>query len=92
MVVSNTTPLVYLVKIGKLSLLRNVYGFIHVCSPVWQDIVHLYKRGFLGEEDFSSLSQARQEWILLQDPSEKHSIELREKLVRMGLGLGKRIP
>lgn len=88
MAVSNTTPLVYLVKIRRLDLLKNVYKLIHVCSPVLQDILHLYKIGFLTEENFSSLSQARQEWILLQDPSEKHSIELRENLVKMGLGLG----
>lgn len=88
MVVSNTTPPIYLVKIRKLNLLRNVYGLIHVCSPVWQDMLHLYKRGFLTEEDFSSISQARQEWILLKDPREKHSIELKENLVEMGLGLG----
>jgi predicted nucleic acid-binding protein len=85
---SNTSPIIYLAKIRRLDLLKNVYGSVRVCSPVWQDILHLYKRGFLSEEDFSIISQARKEWITLQDPKEKHSIELVESLIEGGLGLG----
>jgi len=38
MPVSNTTPIVYLVKIKKLNLLEHVYRRVYICSAVWQDI------------------------------------------------------
>jgi len=88
MAVSKTTPIIYLAKIRKLDILKNVYESILICSPVWKDIVHLYKRGFLSEEEFSLISKAKRKWIVLQDPREKDSIQLRESLVERGLGLG----
>jgi|GEM_PF-1090471 predicted nucleic acid-binding protein len=88
MAVSNTTPIIYLAKIRKLDILKNVYESILICSPVWEDIVHLYKRGFLSKEEFSLISKARRKWIVLQDLREKDSIQLRESLVERGLGLG----
>jgi predicted nucleic acid-binding protein len=88
MAVSNTTPIIYLAKIRKLDILKNVYESIFICSPAWGDIVHLYKRSFLSKEDFFLISKARRKWIVLQDPKEKDSIQLRESLVEKGLGLG----
>jgi len=50
MAVSNTTPIIYLAKIRKLDILKNVYESVFICSPVWEDIVHLYKRVFSAKK------------------------------------------
>ena len=88
MAVSNTTPIIYLVKVERLDILKNVYERIHICSPVWQDIIFLQTRGLLSPDEIFSISQARQEWMILQDPKERDSIELRNSLIDKGLGLG----
>lgn len=74
-------------KIKKLNLLEHVYRRVYLCSAVWQDIIHLQTRGLSPDEVFS-ISQARQKWMMLRDPKEKESIELKDSLVDRGLGLG----
>ena len=88
MAVSNTTPIIYLVKVKRLNLLEHLYRKIYVCSAVWQDIIHLQTRGLLTPNEIFSISQARQKWMMLQDPKEKESIEVKESLIDRGLGLG----
>ena len=88
MAVSNTTPVIYLVKVKRLNLLEHLYRKIYVCSAVWQDIIHLQTRGLLTPNEIFSISQARQKWMMLQDPKEKESIEVKESLIDRGLGLG----
>jgi len=88
MPVSNTSPIIYLVKIGKLDLLERVYKRVYVCSAVWQDIVHLQTRGLLSPDEVFSISQARQKWMMLRDPRERKSIELKDSLIDRGLGSG----
>ncbi|MGF3572215.1 MAG: hypothetical protein ACQXXG_02160 [Candidatus Bathyarchaeia archaeon] len=88
MAVSNTTPIIYLVKVKRLNLLERVYRKIYVCSAVWQDIIHLQTRGLLTPNEIFSISQARQKWMMLQDPKEKESIEVKDSLIDRGLGLG----
>ncbi|KPV62417.1 MAG: hypothetical protein AOA65_1868 [Candidatus Bathyarchaeota archaeon BA1] len=74
MAVSNTTPIIYLVKVKRLDILRDVYERIYICSPVWQDIIHLQTRGLLSPDEIFSIPQARREWMILQDPKERDSI------------------
>jgi len=88
MAVSNTTPIIYLVKIKGLDLLEHVYGKVYVCLAVWHDIIHLQTRGLLAPNEIFSISQARQKWMMLQDPKEKDSIEVKDSLIDRGLGIG----
>jgi len=88
MAVSNTTPIIYLVKIKGLDLLEHVYRKVYVCSAVWHDIIHLQTRGLLAPNEIFSISQARQKWMMLQDPKEKDSIEVKDSLIDRGLGIG----
>jgi len=88
MAVSNTTPIIYLVKIKGLNLLEHVYRKVYVCSAVWHDIIHLQTRGLLTPNEIFSISQARQKWMMLQDPKEKDSIEVKDNLIDRGLGIG----
>jgi len=88
MPVSNTTPIIYLVKIKRLNLLEHIYRRVYVCSAVWQDIIHLQTRGLLSPDEIFSISRAHQKWIILQDPKEKESTELKDSLIDRGLGLG----
>ena len=48
-IVSNATPLIYLAKIGKLGLLRNLYGEVFIPEEVEVEVVERGKR--LGERD-----------------------------------------
>jgi predicted nucleic acid-binding protein len=38
-VVSNSSPLIALVRIGQLDLLRRFFGQIHIAAEVWQEVV-----------------------------------------------------
>ena len=88
MAVSNTTPIIYLVKIKELNLLEHVYREVYVCSAVWHDIIHLQTRGLLAPNEIFSITQARQKWMMLQDPKEKDSIEVKDSLIDRSLGIG----
>ena len=48
-IVSNATPLIYLAKIGKLNLLKNVFGYIIIPEEVKIEVVDRGKK--LGEKD-----------------------------------------
>jgi len=39
MIVSDASPLINLARIGKLALLRDLYGEIHIPKAVWQEAV-----------------------------------------------------
>jgi len=87
--VSNTSPIVYLVKTKRLNLLKDVYEVVYLCSPVWEDIIYLERRGLLASGEISFIKQAReQEWIILRDPRTKEAVSLQNVLVDRGLGAG----
>jgi predicted nucleic acid-binding protein len=89
MAVSNTSPIVYLVKIEKLKMLKDIYSLIYVCSSGWQDIGHLQARGLLTPEEIFSIAKARHEnWLVLKDSKGKESMKLKDHLINEGLGQG----
>jgi len=60
--VSNSTPLIYLAKIGKLDLLKVLFGEILVPKEVWTEVVEKGKS--LGRKDAYAVENAiRQGWI-----------------------------
>jgi len=87
--VSNTSPIVYLVKTKRLNLLKDVYEVVYLCSPVWEDIIYLGRRGLLASGELSFINQAKeQEWITLKDPRTEEAVALKYVLVDRGLGAG----
>lgn len=58
-VVSDTSPIANLIKIGHLDLLRLVYGTIFIPTQVYEEVQALQNFGY-NVEDFSSLSWIHQ--------------------------------
>ena len=70
-VVSNSTPLIYLAKIGKLDLLKVLFGEILIPKEVWAEVVEKGKS--LGQKDAYAVENAvAQGWIkvVAADPFE----------------------
>ena len=77
-IVSNSTPLIYLAKIGKLDLLKAIFGEILIPEQVWAEVVEKGKS--LGQKDAYAVENAvAQGWIkvVVADPFEM-PIELDE--------------
>jgi predicted nucleic acid-binding protein len=65
-VVSNSTPLIYLAKIGKLDLLRILFGETLIPKEVWIEVVEKGKS--LGQKDAYVVENAiAQGWIKVAD-------------------------
>jgi len=61
-IVSNATPLIYLAKVGKLDLLRRVFGEVFVPKEVQVEVVDKGKQ--LGERDAYAVENAiREGWL-----------------------------
>ncbi|MCP8320773.1 MAG: hypothetical protein H3Z52_07515 [archaeon] len=88
-VVSNTTPLIYLAKIDRLSILKDTYKEVYVTSAVWADIVQPLLKARPIPEDLPMIMTARREgWLKLKDPETINTIKLRDDLISLGLGIG----
>jgi hypothetical protein len=85
-VVSNSSPLIYLAKIDRLRLLKDVYGRIWIPEAVFNEAVTQEK--ILGITDASIIEEAVGRWILKERIKPKiHSrYGFLDKNERMGLG------
>ena len=64
-VVTNATPLIYLAKIGKLLLLKEIYGSVIIPEEVKKEVVDKGKE--LGEPDAFIIEQAIKEgWLKVE--------------------------
>lgn len=75
-VVINATPLIYLAKINKLSLLKEIYGQVLIPQEVKKEVVDKGKE--LGEADALIVEQAIKEgWIKVEETNiQKMTMEL----------------
>lgn len=87
-VVSNSSPLIYLAKIGRLNLIKNVYGKIWIPEAVFHETVTQGK--ILKITDASIIEEAVGKWIL----KEKISSETDSKYAFLNennkIGLGEK--
>lgn len=60
--VSNSSPLVYLAKVGRLNLIRDLYGKVWIPEAVYEEVV--IKGRALGIGDASMIDQAVGSWIV----------------------------
>ncbi len=79
-VVSNSSPLITLARIGHLDLLHQLFGRIHIAREVWVEVV---ERG-AGRPAAEAVSKAS--WINIHPPAGK--IELMALRNRQALGTG----
>jgi len=77
-VVSNSSILISLTRVGKLDLLRQLYVEIIVPEAVWDEVV-VKGSGYSGAEEVRSSS-----WIKIKTVSNKHLVEA----LRQHLGAG----
>jgi len=61
MIVCNSTPLIYLAKLGQLELLRGLFGQVRVSEEVWSEVLRGKQLGFA---DAGVVERAQREgWI-----------------------------
>ena len=66
-VVSNTTPIISLLKIGKLEILRDLYEEVYIPQEVFNEIeAGKHKKNYLNLLEF--------EWIKIQQIQDRKSI------------------
>jgi hypothetical protein len=69
MIVSNSTPLIALSKIGKLELLREYFGEIHIPKEVYNEVVTR------GEKLFGAVEVKNAEWITVEEVGNKIAVD-----------------
>jgi predicted nucleic acid-binding protein len=77
-VVSDSGPLIALAKIGKLELLRELFGEIITPRAVWIEVVEK-GRGRPGSREVSEAG-----WIKVQDVNDRLSVEILVKEIEIG--------
>ncbi|MBD3353151.1 MAG: DUF3368 domain-containing protein [Candidatus Lokiarchaeota archaeon] len=71
-VVTNATPLIYLAKIGKLLLLKKIYGRVIIPEEVRKEVVDKGKQ--LGEPDALIIEQAIKDGWLIVEKTKKSKL------------------
>ena len=69
-VVSNSSPLIALAKIGKLYILRELFGEIVIPKAVWNEVV-VKGKGKPGAEEVE-----KAEWIQVREVRDRLSVEV----------------
>jgi predicted nucleic acid-binding protein len=69
MIVSNSTPLIALSKIGKLELLREYFGVIHIPKEVYEEVVTR------GKNLFGAMEVKNAEWIKVEEVRNKIAVD-----------------
>ena len=87
-VVSDSTPLIYLAKIGRLNLLRGVFEKIHIPEAVFNEAVTQGKE--LNMSDAFIIEKAVGAWIIKEQVEPKVDAEFRFLDTNTKLGSGER--
>ena len=69
-VVSNSSPLIALAKIGKLHILKELFGEIIIPKAVWNEVV-VKGKGKPGAEEVE-----KAEWIKVREVKDRLSVEV----------------
>ena len=86
-VTSNTSPLICLAKIGRLKLLRDLYGTIVISQFVKVESVDKGKE--LGAYDALEIEKAVKEgWIIIAEPTKEQDETIQRLIGEMRIGLG----
>ena len=87
-VVPDSTPLIFLAKVGRLDLLRNVFGRVSIPEAVFDEAVTQGKA--IGMSDASIIEAAVGRWIHVEHLEAEVESEYRFLDDNMRLGLGER--
>jgi len=87
-VVSNSTPLIYLAKIGRLDIIQKVFERIFIPEAIFEETVIRGKA--LGMTDASIIERAVEAWIIMIRVKPEVDMEYRFLNENERLGLGER--
>jgi predicted nucleic acid-binding protein len=68
--VSNSSPLLYLARLGDLNFLSRLFGHISIAEAVWRELVVEGK----GRPGAAEVEQARGEWLSVDSVSNRESV------------------
>ncbi len=83
-VVSDTAPLIFYAKIGKLSLLKELYSSIFIPFAVWDELIYPL---FRAEEDIPQdikyeINAKEEGWLIVKDPDVQKYYEIALNLTK----------
>ncbi|MCW4007364.1 MAG: DUF3368 domain-containing protein [Candidatus Bathyarchaeota archaeon] len=87
-VVSNSTPLIYLAKIGRLNILREVFGEVYIPNAVFEETVSRGKA--LNISDAYIIEKAVGNWLIKEQIKPEINREYHFLDTNTKLGLGER--
>ena len=81
-IVSNTSPIIYLASVGKLTLLKELYSEIFIPNEVWNELISptIGKVKKLPPDLKYEIEAQEAGWLIVKDPK-------REKYLEIALGL-----
>ncbi len=86
--VSNSTPLIYLAKIGRLNIIRDVFKKIYIPNAVFEEAVTIGKA--LKISDAFIIEKAVGKWIIKETIKPETDVEYRFLDTNTRLGLGEK--
>lgn len=87
-VVSNSTPLIYLAKVGRLNILRGVFERVFIPEAVFEEVVIRGKA--LNRSDAFIIEKAVGTWIVREQIRPEIDMEYRFLNINLRLGSGER--
>ncbi len=73
-VISDTSPIIYLAKIEKLSILKDLYTRIYIPSEVWKDLIYPISQNKINiPTDIKFEIDAKESgWLIVKDPEKRN--------------------
>ncbi len=83
-VISDTTPIIYLAKIEKLSILKDLYSEIYIPSAVWKELIYPVSQNKIDiPADIKFEIDAKESgWLIVKDPEKEEYHEIALNLTR----------
>jgi len=83
-VISDTSPIIYLAKIEKLSILKDLYTRIYIPSEVWKELIYPISQNKINiPTDIKFEIDAKESgWLIVKDPEKEEYHEMALNLSR----------
>ncbi len=77
-IVSNTSPIIYLASVGRLSLLKELYSKIYIPNEVWNELINpwILKQEKIPPDIKYEIEAKESGWLIIKDPEKEENLEI----------------
>jgi predicted nucleic acid-binding protein len=77
-IVSNTSPMIYLATVGKLTLLKELYSKIYIPTEVWNELIRpiTLKEAKLPPDIKYEVEAKEAGWLIVKNPEKEENLEI----------------